>query len=75
LYKVLGEIEARENQFSVARDIFAKGLSQDSNCAPLYHAAALLEAKLGNLGVTCKITSLYLKLLFKHLYVYYPGAF
>jgi hypothetical protein len=44
-------MEARQNHFSVAREIFATGLSQDSHCAPLYHAAALLEAKLGNLGV------------------------
>ena len=51
LYKVLGEMEIRQKQYLKARETFAKGLSLDSHCAPLYHAAALMEAKLGNLGV------------------------
>ena len=42
---------ARQNQYSKAREVFSKGLLNDYRCAPLYHAAALLEAKLGNLAV------------------------
>ena len=33
----------------VARELFATGLERDPYCAPVYHAAALLEARLGNL--------------------------
>ena len=51
LYKVLGEMEMRQNQYVKARETFAKGLAFDSHCAPLYHSFALMEAKLGNLGV------------------------
>ena len=51
LYKVLGEMEVRQHEYANARRTFTKGLQLDSRCAPLYHAAALLEAKLGNLRV------------------------
>ena len=51
LYKVLGELEAKEGRFARARELFALGLSKDPHCAAVYHAAALLEAKLGNLEV------------------------
>ena len=33
----------------MARGVFADGLTNDPHCAPLYHSAALLEARLGNL--------------------------
>ena len=51
LYKVLGEIEMRQGLFSSARALFSQGLDQDPHYAPVYHAAALLEAKLGNIEV------------------------
>jgi uncharacterized protein HemY len=47
----LGELEVRQNQYSKARAIFAKGISLDSHCTSLYNAAALLEGKLGNLDL------------------------
>ena len=52
LYKVLGELEAKEGRYAKARELFAVGLSKDPHCAAVYHAAALLEAKLGNLEVS-----------------------
>lgn len=52
LYKVLGELEAKGGKFTRARELFALGLSKDPHCAAVYHAAALLEAKLGNLEVS-----------------------
>ena len=51
LYKVLGEMELRKGRYVKAKQIFNEGIILDPYCAPLYHAAALLEAKLGNLGV------------------------
>jgi hypothetical protein len=48
-YKVLGEQLERLGDFKQARHVFAVGLTNDASCAPLYHAAALLEARLGNL--------------------------
>ena len=51
LYKVLGEMEVRQQKYIIARETFSRGLTLDPHCAPLYHAAALLEAILGNLGV------------------------
>jgi hypothetical protein len=51
LYKVLGEIEMRQGAGPRARELFALGLKRDPYCASLYHAAALLEARLGNLEV------------------------
>jgi uncharacterized protein HemY len=54
LYKVLGELEAKEGRYAKARELFAVGLSKDPHCAAVYHAAALLEAKLGNLEVSVK---------------------
>jgi Tfp pilus assembly protein PilF len=44
-------MEARQGQYVKAREIFSRGLQNDPNCAPLYHAAALMEAKIGNLEV------------------------
>ena len=58
LYKVLGEMEVRQQRYIKAREIFSKGIRMDPHCAPLYHAAALLEAKLGNLEV---VRNLYLR--------------
>jgi len=52
LYKVLGEQYERQGAFLQAREVFHKGLSQDPYCAQVYHAAALLEARLGNLEVS-----------------------
>lgn len=52
LYKVLGELEAKEGRYTRARELFSLGLSKDPHCVAVYHAAALLEAKLGNLEVT-----------------------
>ena len=49
LYKVLGEQYERLSDFNTAREVFRDGLQRDPHCAPLYHAAALLEARLGNL--------------------------
>ena len=51
LYKVLGELEAKEGKYARARELFSVGLKKDPHCAAVYHAAALLEAKLGNLEV------------------------
>ncbi len=51
LYKVLGEIEAKHGFYSEARSILQRGLELDPSYAPLYHAAALHEAKIGNLDV------------------------
>ena len=48
---MLGELEAKEGRYTRARELFALGLSKDPHCAAVYHAAALLEAKLGNLEV------------------------
>jgi tetratricopeptide (TPR) repeat protein len=55
LYKVFGELEAKEGNFIRARELFSVGLEKDPHCAAVYHAAALLEAKLGNLNVRLKI--------------------
>jgi len=49
LYKVLGEQYEKAGSFLEARKVFALGLERDPHCAPVYHAAALLEARLGNL--------------------------
>jgi hypothetical protein len=49
LYKVLGELESRQGQYLEARRWFNSGLKNDSRYIPLYHEAAMLEAKLGNL--------------------------
>ena len=49
---MLGELEVKEGRFARARELFALGLSKDPHCAAVYHAAALLEAKLGNLEVS-----------------------
>jgi tetratricopeptide (TPR) repeat protein len=49
LYKVLGEQYERDGSYTEARDVFVRGLEHDPLCAPVYHAAALLEARLGNL--------------------------
>ena len=49
LYKVLGEKYEREGDIVKARQVFAEGLDKDPLCAPVYHAAALLEASIGNL--------------------------
>ena len=47
---MLGEQLERLGDFKQARHVFADGLTNtDAPCAPLYHAAALLEARLGNL--------------------------
>ena len=51
LYKVLGELEMKHGSHSQARELFTRGLEQDPYYAPVYHAAALLEAKSGNLEV------------------------
>lgn len=51
LYKVLGEIEHREGEFLEARRWFNLGIERDPRYTPLYHEAALFEAKLGNLEV------------------------
>lgn len=51
LYKVMGELEVRQSSYIEARRIFRNGISNDPNYAPLYHSAALLEAKIGNLEV------------------------
>ena len=68
LYKVLGEMEVRQQRYIKAREIFSKGIGMDPHCAPLYHAAALLEAKLGNLEV---VRNLYLiKILCSFWYVH-----
>jgi hypothetical protein len=48
---VFGELEAKEGNFNRARELFSVGLQKDPHCAAVYHAAALLEAKLGNLNV------------------------
>ena len=53
---MLGELEAKEGRFARARELFALGLSKDPHCAAVYHAAALLEAKLGNLEVSSLAT-------------------
>mmetsp|Transcript_14148 Transcript_14148/g.23536 ORF Transcript_14148/g.23536 Transcript_14148/m.23536 type:complete len:1046 (-) Transcript_14148:183-3320(-) len=49
LYKVLGELEEKHQAYAAARAFFSDGLKHDPYYAPVYHAAALLEAKLGNL--------------------------
>ena len=49
LYKALGELEVRAGAYEKARSIFLEGMNVDAQCAGLYHAAALLEAKLCNL--------------------------
>lgn len=52
LYKVLGELHIRKGGpvgYDQARKLFAQALDQDPLYAPVYHAAAMLEAKLGNL--------------------------
>ena len=51
LYKVLGELNVRQGLYTKARELFDVALDQDAHYAPVYHAAALLEAKLGNLEV------------------------
>ena len=48
---MLGEIEMRQGMFASARSLFSRGLEADPHYAPVYHAAALLEARLGNLEV------------------------
>ena len=58
LYKVLGELEARRGRYAIARELFRAGLDKDPHYAPVYHAAALLEAKLGNLEVRCALLRL-----------------
>jgi hypothetical protein len=40
-----------QGNFIRARELFSVGLQKDPHCAAVYHAAALLEAKLGNLNV------------------------
>ena len=57
LYRVLGEQHERQGAFLLARDVFAKGLERDPYCAQVYHAAALLEARLGNLEVRSTLAS------------------
>ena len=46
---VLGELEAKHGHHAKARELFMTGLDRDPHCMAVYHAAALLEAKLGNL--------------------------
>ena len=60
LYRVLGEQYERDGSFQEAREIFTKGLENDPTCATVYHAAALLEARLGNLEVRLFIHSIIL---------------
>lgn len=52
LYKVLGEIEIRQNEVGRAREVLMAGLEHDPHYAATYHTAALLEARLGNLEVS-----------------------
>lgn len=59
MYKVLGELEAKNGSYTKARELFALGLSKDPHCAPVYHAAAMLEAKFGNLKVRCYMICLF----------------
>ena len=49
--QALGELEVRAGTSDRAREVFTAGINADGNCAGLYHAAALLEAKLGNMQV------------------------
>ena len=49
---MLGEIESREGEFLEARRWFTLGIERDPRYTPLYHEAALFEAKLGNLEVS-----------------------
>ena len=46
---MLGELEAKHGHHAKARELFMTGLDRDPHCLAVYHAAALLEAKLGNL--------------------------
>jgi hypothetical protein len=69
LYKVLGEIEMRQGNSARARELFALGLKRDPHCASLYHAAALLEAKLGNLEVSTIMAATFYSHLVRLLYL------
>jgi len=51
LYKVLGELDARQGSVEMARAVLSKGLERDPSYAPLYHASAILESQYGNLEV------------------------
>lgn len=55
---MLGELHIRQGEHNRARELFAQALDQDPLYAPVYHAAALLEAKLGNLD---RLSSLHQK--------------
>ena len=55
LYKVYGEMEARQSNYAAAKIVFERGLEEDRHCAPLYHAAALLAAKTGDLSSLSEI--------------------
>ena len=65
---MLGELEAKEGKYARARELFSVGLKKDPHCAAVYHAAALLEAKLGNLEVKHQLS------ICIYVHVYFPNA-
>ena len=44
-------MEARLGSLQTAREILVKGIAMNPNYTPLYHSAALIEGKLGDLQV------------------------